>query len=51
MLLLYDAIRPTVGKQLLTDRWSFMDTDLVPGGLAVLDPVRLPLLTCPFVPH
>jgi hypothetical protein len=45
MLTLYDAIRPAVASQILTHRWNFMDTEIVPGGLAILDPVHLP--PCP----
>ena len=45
MLVLYDAIRPSVAKQLLSSRWSYMDTEIVPGGVAVLDAVRPPLAT------
>lgn len=40
MLVLYDAIRPSVAAQLLSGRWSYMDTEIVPGGVAVLDAVR-----------
>jgi hypothetical protein len=40
MLTLYDALRPAVAAQLLSERWNFMDVELVPGGLAILDPVR-----------
>jgi hypothetical protein len=39
-LALYDALRPTVAHQVLTEAWNFMDTEIVPGGLAILDPVR-----------
>jgi hypothetical protein len=41
MLTLYDALRPAVAAQLLSERWNFMDVELVPGGLAILDPVRI----------
>ena len=40
MLVLHDALRPAVARRLLSDRWRFMDTEIVPGGIAILDPVR-----------
>ena len=46
MLTLYDALRPAVLKRILTERWNFMDIDIVPGGLAVLDPVRASRCFC-----
>jgi hypothetical protein len=42
MLLLHDALRPSVTRTLFEDGWRFMDVDIVPGGLAILDPVRRP---------
>lgn len=42
MLILMAAVRPRVQQELLTKAWSYMDVDVVPGGLAILDPVRTP---------
>ena len=42
MLILMAAVRPRVQNAILTKAWSFMDVDVVPGGLAILDPVRPP---------
>lgn len=44
MLMLMAAVRPRVQDELLLRAWSFMDIDVVPGGLAILDPVRPPPL-------
>lgn len=42
MLILMGAVRPRVQDAILTKTWSYMDIDVVPGGLAILDPVRSP---------